>query len=218
MKRNIENPEWQRYFFENTEKALYNGVGKYGIPQIYPVTYEGQADFLRFDYLLREKHRETKTIHFFQHDYIFARLWYHPRKYMAALKECEYVMTPDFSIYTDFPMSLNIYNHYRKHWLGAYMQENGIRVIPTISWATPESYDWCFDGEPEGGTVAVSSVGCMDSKEKKELFISGYLEMVNRLHPESILFHGTVPKECNGNIVRIKTLREEFREAMCDGR
>lgn len=47
------------------------------------------------------------------------------------------------------------------------MQMYGIDVIPTISWSDRESFEWCFDGEPVDGAVAVSSVGVMNSKERK---------------------------------------------------
>lgn len=117
----------------------------------------------------------------------------------------------------DFPKAIQIYNHYRKHWIGAYLQEYGCHVIPTISWSTPNSYDWCFDGEPEGGTVAVSSVGCMNSKGKKCLFLSGYNAMIEQLHPESIIFYGKVPEECKDNIVRIKAFHDRFSKAICEG-
>ena len=81
----------------------------------------------------------------------------------------------------------------------------------------PDSYDWCFDGEPEGGTVAVSSVGCVNSAEKRSLFLSGYAAMVERLHPETIIFYGSVPEECKGNIVRVRAFSDKFKEAVCDG-
>ena len=90
-----------------------------------------------------------------------------------------------------------------------------MKVIPTISWSTPDSFDWCFDGEPEGSTVAISSVGCMNGKESKALFLAGYNEMVRRLHPETIIFYGSVPEECMGNIVRVKAFCEKFKEAVC---
>ena len=57
----------------------------------------------------------------------------------------------------------------------------------------------------------------MNSKAKKELFLVGYEEMVKRLQPESIIFYGTVPDECRGNIVRIKAFQDKFKEALCDG-
>ena len=133
------------------------------------------------------------------------------------LSQFRCVMSPDFSTYTDFPKAIQIYNHYRKHWVGAYLQEAGIQVIPTISWSTPDSFEWCFDGEPEGATVAVSSVGCMNSKEKKALFLTGYKEMVRRLQPETIIFYGNVPDECMGNIVRVRAFTDKFKEARCNG-
>lgn len=133
------------------------------------------------------------------------------------LREFRYVMSPDFSTYTDFPKAIQIYNHYRKHWVGAYLQEAGIKVIPTISWSTPDSFDWCFDGEPEGATVSVSSVGCMGNRKKKELFLAGYQAMIERLHPETIIFYGKVPDECRGNLVRIRAFWEKFKEGDCSG-
>lgn len=127
-------------------------------------------------------------------------------------RQFTHVMSPDFSTYTDFPKAIQIYNHYRKHWVGAYLQENGVNVIPTISWSTPDSFEWCFDGEPVGGVVAVSSVGAANSKAKKELFLAGYNEMLARLQPEVILFMGKVPEECTGNIVQIKAFTDRFKE------
>ena len=64
--------------------------------------------------------------------------------------------------------------------------------------------------------MAVSSVGCMNGKAKKELFLSGYNAMIDRLHPESIIFYGKVPEECKGNIVRIKAFSDKFSEALCE--
>ena len=94
----------------------------------------------------------------------------------------------------------------------------GIKVIPTISWSDESSFEWCFDGEPIGGTVAVSSVGTQNNKHAKELFLNGYNEMMKRLEPETVIFYGTIPQECYGNITRVKAFQEKFREAKIDGR
>ena len=101
-------------------------------------------------------------------------------------------MTPDFSTYLDFPKAVRIFNHYRKHWCGAYWQEMGATVIPTIEWGTEEDYSWCFDGEPEGGIVAVSNVGIMRSKELRENYMKGYKEMLTRLQPKEVLMFGHI--------------------------
>lgn len=203
--------------YENLERRIFDGVGEYGIPQIEPTPYEGGCEWISFNYAKSCEKREGKGVHFFVDDYQFNRLWTDIERYIPMLSQFRYVMSPDFSTYTDFPKAIQIYNHYRKHWVGAYLQESGIQIIPTISWSTLDSFEWCFDGEPESATVAVSSVGCMNSKEKKALFLAGYEEMVRRLQPETIIFYGNVPDECMGNIVRVRAFTEKFKEAKCNG-
>lgn len=203
--------------YENLERRIFDGVGAYGIPQIEATPYNGGCEFVSFNFARSCNNRQDKGVHFFVDDYQFNRLWTDIDRYVPMLQQFRYVMSPDFSTYTDFPRAMQIYNHYRKHWVGAYLQEAGIPVIPTISWSTPDSFAWCFDGEPIGGTVAVSSVGCINGKGKKLLFVLGYQEMMERLQPETIIFYGNVPDECMGNIVRIKAFQDKFKEAKCNG-
>ncbi len=202
--------------YENLERRIFDGVGVYGIPQIQPTQFK-QCDFIGFNYATNCKDRENKGVHFFVDDYQFNRLWTNIGRYIDMLSQFKCVMSPDFSTYTDFPKAIQIYNHYRKHWVGAYLQEYGIDVIPTISLSTRDSFEWCFDGEPVGGVVAISSQGCIASKEKRKLFLDGYHEMATRLQPETIIFYGKVPDECNGNIVRVAPFSERFNEVTCNG-
>ena len=153
--------------YENAQRMLFDGVGQYDIPELEPVQFDN-AEFIGFNYARNAKEPENKAVHFFLDDYQFTRVWTDPDKYTAMLQRFKYVLTPDFSLYTDFPKSLQIYNHYRKHWLGAYWQMHGINVIPTICWSDRKSFEWCFDGEPTQGVVAVSSVGTQNSTEKKQ--------------------------------------------------
>ncbi len=149
--------------YENLERRIFDGVGKFDVPQLEPVHFDGGCEFVGFNYAASTKDRQNKGVHFFIDDYQFKRLWTNIDRYVDMLRQFRYVMTPDFSTYTDFPKAIQIYNHYRKHWVGAYLQEADVNVIPIISWSTPDSFEWCFDGELEGSTVAVSSVGCMNS-------------------------------------------------------
>ncbi len=197
--------------YENLQKRMFDGVGEYGIPQIEPTHYK-ECDWMGFNYARSEKNRAGKGVHFFLDDYQFGVVWRNPDKYLDMFRKFTHVMSPDFSTYTDFPKAIQIYNHYRKHWVGAYLQENGVDVIPTISWSTPDSFEWCFDGDPEGGAVAVSSVGAVNSREKKVLFMAGYNEMLVRLRPETILFYGNVPEECCGNIIQIQPFHKRFEK------
>lgn len=203
--------------YENLERRIFHGVGEFDIPQIKASLIPPITEFVGFNYAKSCKYPKDKGVHFFLDDYQFNRLWTNIDRYIPILAKFACVLSPDFSTYTDFPKAIQIYNHYRKHWVAAYMQEMGITVIPTISWSTADSFEWCFDGEPEGGCVAISSIGCMATKESKSLFVDGYNEMLRRLHPERIIFYGSVPDECTGNIVRVKAFQEKFREVLCDG-
>ena len=202
--------------YENLQRRIFDGVGEYDIPKIKREKYCG-CEWISFNYAKSCKNKKGKGLHFFIDDYQFNRLWTDIDRYVPLLKGFDYVMSPDFSTYLDFPKAIQIYNHYRKHWVAAYLQEAKIKIIPTISWAGYNSYEWCFDGEPEGATVAVSSVGCMANEESKQIFVEGYTEMIKRLEPEKIIFYGEIPKECNGNIVRVKAFQEKFREAQING-
>lgn len=195
--------------YENINKRRYEGCGKYDIP-ILKLTHSDIADWIGFNYAKSCKHPSEKGIHFFLDDYQFVRVWNRIDDYISVFERFGCVMTPDFSTYTDYPKALQIYNHYRKHWIGAYLQDHDISVIPTISWSTPDSFEWCFDGEPIGGCVAVSSVGTQGNKECKEYFKVGYNEMINRLQPDRIIFYGIVPEWCEGNIVKISQFSDRY--------
>lgn len=190
--------------FENLDKSCFPGVGRYGIPQIEPVTVYPQGEFIPMNYAKRAKYPEGKIVHSFVDDYQFTRYWNRPDDYISKLSQFAAVCSPDFSTYTDMPVAMQIYNHYRKHWMGAYWQLHGLMVYPTISWSDEESYEWCFDGEPVGGVVAVSSVGTQQNKESKRLFLRGYEEMMKRLDPLWVIFYGHVPEECDWNVIRVK--------------
>ena len=149
---------------------------------------------------MSDRQREAHGVHFFIDDYLFQRAWNDPFRYAHLLSGYQAVMTPDFSMFTDYPVAVQLYNHWRKHQLGAYWQSLGLTVIPSICWSDHDSYAWCFDGEPVGGTVAVSSVGTQKNPLARTLFLEGYSEMMRRLQPEKIIFFGDVPAECTGCI------------------
>lgn len=191
--------------FENCDKFLFPGVGKYQIPQIKPEQIEvRKLEWIPFNYALTAKNKGNKGVHFYLDDYQFTRLWNQPDRYISLLQQFGAVCTPDFSQYTEMPMAMRIYNHYRKHWLGAYWQMHGVHVIPTICWSTPDSYEWCFNGEPENSIIPISSVGTQVQKESKSLFAQGCREAIKQLDPKEILWYGKVPEEFDWNVVRVE--------------
>lgn len=202
-------------FNNNLDEVMFEGVGKYNIQIIAPERWV-PCEWIGYNYAATCKNRCDTGIHFFVDDYQFERIWRNWKRYADVLRQYAAIMTPDFSTFTDWPVAVQLWNHYRKHYLGAYFQQQGLRVYPTISWSDKSSYEWCFDGEPVGSTVCVSSVGTQRNAESKRLFLNGYQAMMERLHPETVIFYGAVPDECKGNIVRIKAFQDKFREVKID--
>ena len=184
----------------NLELGLFPLDGPLGIPKLVPAHLNDCIPWIPFNCVMSDRQREAHGVHFFIDDYLFQRTWNDPWRYAHLLSGYQAVMTPDFSMFTDYPVAVQLYNHWRKHQLGAYWQRLGLTVIPSICWSDHDSYAWCFDGEPVGGTVAVSSVGTQKNPLARTLFLDGYSEMMRRLKPEKIIFFGDVPNECTGSI------------------
>ena len=145
------------------------------------------------------------AVHFFADDYRFETVWNRPVKALEALAPYRMVLTPDFSLYRDWPLMLQLWNTYRNRWCGRFWQEEGYSVIPTISWSTAESYDFCFLGVPRRSVVAVSAVGVnLDAPLEYRLFVDGFTEMVQRLEPLVVLSYGRLPAVCH-ELVEVMT-------------
>lgn len=166
----------------------YESEGFFNIPKIQGTDWVPE-DLIGFNYVLN-KPDYTKGVHFFLDDYQFERVWNNPDRYVDKLSKFDCVLTPDFSLYTDMPLAMQIWNVYRSRLLGQYWQSLGIEVIPTVSWSTSESYTFCFDGLPKNSIVAISTVGVLKNKEANQLFYDGLNEMIARLHPKGILIWG----------------------------
>ena len=146
-------------------------------------------ELIGFNYVNTNKQHE-KCVHFYLDDYQFERVWNKPDFYTDKLLHFDSVFTPDFSLYLDMPMPLQIFNTYRNRLLGAYWKSRGLEVIATLSWSDDKSYSFCFEGVEPGGVVTVSTVGCGNSVHAKRLFLNGLDEMVHRLEPKKVLVYG----------------------------
>jgi hypothetical protein len=100
------------------------------------------------------------------------------------------MLSPDFSPYDDYPLTLQLYNVFRNRWCGAYYQDLGVNVIPTITWSGERSFEFAFEGVEEGSTIALSTVGLWWNKEYLDLFDVGFDIMNEIIHPEQIIGYG----------------------------
>ena len=146
-------------------------------------------DLIGFNYA---KSNENKNcgIHFYIDDYQFERVWNYPEKYVEILSEYECILSPDFSLYLDMPMPMKIWNIYRSRLIGQYFQNRGIKVIPTISWAEKETFEFCFKGIPKGSIVSISTIGVKQDQNALQIWRDGVDEMIKQIKPSVILVYG----------------------------
>lgn len=190
----------------NLKTRMYEGVGRYNVPVIQPIDELPSIDtWLEFEKAKKLRVKPKKTgVHFFEYDFKFECVWNFPDRYADVLSAYDCILAPDFSIYVDIPRAVQIYNHYRKHWISAYWQDKGLTVIPTMCWGYEDTYDFCFDGEPMNSIVAVSNIGCNQETELKKMWIAGYEEMLKRLQPKEILVYTNSFDYLPGNVRYIK--------------
>lgn len=190
-----ENPLFTRNSFTS--------VGKWGIPLV-------RKQALAVDHVnllacsdTRSKDNEEnrkKGVHFFVDDYRFSGIYDNPIRSLERYAQYAFLLTPDFSTYTDMDLWRQLESVAKNRWIGAYWQSKGLTVYPTISWSGSRSFEFCFDGVEPGGTVAVGMIGC---KHSRVGFIRGYNEMLERLHPVNIIVFGTPFPEMDGNIIAV---------------
>lgn len=207
----------QHNVFENQERMQFPSDNYYGFPTLSGTQTVGDK-LARFCDWRDIKDPENYIAHFYYDDYKFISAWREPDKYIDRLKRFKAVIAPDFSLYTDFPIALQILSCYRRQWCGAYWESLGLDVIPDVVWGTKKSFKFCFDGIPKHSTVAVSTVGVKADKdwnnETDSLFRDGYNEMLKRLEPTTILFYGDMIDGLDGNIVKIPSFYEERRKML----
>lgn len=139
-------------------------------------------------------------VHFFVDDYRFNGIYKNPERTLKKYSQYAFLLTPDYSTYADMDPWRQLESVAHNRWCGAYWQNKGLTVIPTISWGTPSSYKFCFDGVEKNAVVAVGMIGC---KRNKRGFLRGYNAMLERLEPETIICFGAPFPEMQGNIVAV---------------
>ncbi len=178
---------------QNVEKGFFFSSNPYGIPDM-------KADEFNVKELIpyRVDSNRNGTAHFFLDDYRFERCWKNADSQIEELKKYDGVLSPDFSMYTNYPTAFQIWQVYRNRWCACYWQSLGIKVIPTVSWSDESSYKYAFLGIPKHSVVAIGTVGVLNDENAKRLFMQGFKEMLKQLEPKEILIYGNRLTELEG--------------------
>ena len=191
----------------NDPLFMRNGVGKSGIWDI-PLIRKQTICLENIDLIAScetkkndSSENKKKGVHHFVDDYRFRATYTHPDNCIEKYSQYAFVLTPDFSLYADMPLWMQLNNVAQNRWVGSYWQSKGIITIPTVSWSTSKSFSFCFEGIEQGATVAISTLGCHNSKIN---FLKGYNAMLENLVPETIICYGSVFSHMKGNIIAVE--------------
>ncbi|MDD4210976.1 MAG: DUF4417 domain-containing protein [Clostridia bacterium] len=198
----IELTEYEKNKKQHKLELVRNNfktMGKYDIPIIKKQNIDlEKIEFLSYvDSKNNDDKNKDKTIHFFTYDWLFDKVYDKAYIESEKLKQYYSVLSPDYSIFTDMPLALQINSVFKNRWCGAYFQGLGIKVIPTISWGDERSFEFCFDGVEEGSVIAVCTYYRENAKEE---FMLGYNKMLEAIKPSAVICYDEPFPEMKGNI------------------
>ena len=195
------------YTCRNNKLFLRNDFfvhGKYEIPLVQKQLISlNNIKLLSCSHTKKNENKEYRKygIHFYVDDYRFNGIYNNPEKTLSKYSQYYFLLTPDFSLYNEMPIWLQIKNVAKNRWCGAYWQKKGLTVFPTLSWSNSQSFDFCFDGIEKNSIISIGMIGC--KRNNKLEFLKGYDKMLEKLNPQSIICYGEPFKEMHGNIIHI---------------
>ena len=126
------------------------------------------------------------------------RLWNNPLKYIPLFQKCAAVVSPDFSVSPTMNKYEIEHNVFMSRWLGNLWHFYGCTVIPSISWATKETYELCLSGIQKGSVIAVSTLGVQNNKE---IFLDGFNNVQKNIEPPLTFVYGDMLDGMYGKFV-----------------
>jgi len=187
------------------EEALFSGVLE--IPAIEaPKEIIIPEGIIPFSQIARSRTYD-ETVAFYEYDLKFSKILTSTGECLEELRKFKGIISPDFSLYRDMPLCLQIANTYMNRAVGHYLQTKGLYVIPNIRWGDERTYTTgvlpekiAFLGAPKHSIVSIGSYGCIQGKRNQFHFKNGLNAMIDELEPEVVLVYGSMPDSIFGDI------------------
>lgn len=189
---------------------LFSSSSPTGIPDLMPQRFDLPEHFRFRPYRSRRPRQDRDICHFYLDDYRFEACWNRPDPGWRHVSSYYATCSPDFSLYPDWPMPVQLWNTYRSRWIARYWQEQGIRVIPTVNWSDKASFEFCFGGIPLDEVVTISVADLRRSHVERRLR-AGIEAMAARLRPRLLLVYGHLPFDPGCELLEIRPDWERLR-------
>lgn len=186
------NPEYIKRIYQLKNYGIYKDFDKtdLGIPIIKKQHLKKlPSEFNICAY--REQPKYPALVHFYLDDFRFESVWNTPTHSVRCLNKEETwgILSPDFSIYPEFPLCVQIHQVFKSRVIARYYQDLGFFVIPTISWANKESLGFCFHGIHKNQILSIALPGLLNKEESINFYL-GYNTMIKELEPSLLLCFG----------------------------
>lgn len=118
----IEKQRRKQNLVRNNFLYNCNSAGKYEMPKIRKQDIDvDKIEFLSYvNTKTDDKENKDKTIHFYTYDWKFEIVYEKADEELEKLSQYYCLLSPDFSIFTNMPIALQIESVFKNRWCGAY--------------------------------------------------------------------------------------------------
>ncbi len=160
-------------------------------------------------------------IHFYIDDSKFdghrSSFWLYPNKVLEIASHFDGIIAPDPSTYADFPDPLKRWNYYRMNAFGFWVASQGYKVISNVRWNTPDTWQYCFDGNPNNSMLCLGTVASnLKYTLNYDQFALGLLKMYEVLKPHTLLVYGSSNYPCFDKLQSLGVNIITFKSKTCE--
>lgn len=160
-------------------------------------------------------------IHFYIDDSKFdgkrTSFWLYPDKILEIISHFDGIIVPDPSTYADFPEPLKRWNYYRMNAFGFWISSLGYEVISNVRWNTPDTWEYCFDGNPRNSMLCLGAVASsLKYKLNYQQFAEGLLKMYEVLKPHTLIVYGSSNYPCFDELRSLGVNIITFKSKTCE--
>lgn len=182
----------QLFGFEFCESAIFSG--KYGIPLLPPYHASIPERFITYSDVRNNSDRSCGVAGF-DCDQTLLQYLKNLKRRVPLLSEFQCVSKPDFSLKVGLSFAIQIYSVFLSNAVAHYFVQQGLSVMPSVSWGDKPTYEFCFDGHSKGGAFLVSTIGTMKDERSRIYFRNGFQIFLRILNPEAVLLYGDTNEE-----------------------
>jgi hypothetical protein len=134
---------------------------------------------------------------FYVEDWRFEPFYERPAQWTGKMLNAgiRLAISPNYSLYSFRERAVHLFNTFRSRWLGRYMQEAGIEVIPDVNWCDDSSFEFCLLGIPKNAPMLGIQLQTFNEKNPADVRStkSGLEHIIKTLSPQELLLYGNKP-------------------------